>query len=55
MIITKNIWDHCHYNGKHRSAAHMCNLRYGIQKNIPVVFYNGLNYDHHFKSEESKG
>ena len=34
--------DHCHYTGKFRDAAHnICNLRYKIQKEIPVVLYNG--------------
>ena len=35
--------DHCHYTGKYRGAAHdICNLRYKIPKEIPVVFHNGL-------------
>ena len=30
--------DHYHYTGKYRGAAHdICNLRYNIQKEIPVV------------------
>ena len=34
--------DHCHYTGKYRGAAHnICNLRYKIPKEIPVVFHNG--------------
>ena len=34
--------DHCHYTGKFRRAAHnICNLRYKIPKEIPVVFHNG--------------
>ena len=34
--------DHCHYTGKFRDAAHnICNLRYKVQKEIPVVLYNG--------------
>ena len=33
--------DHCHYTGKYRGAAHnICNLRYKIPKEIPVVFHN---------------
>ena len=33
--------DHCHYSGKHRGAAHnICNLRYKIPKEIPIVFHN---------------
>ena len=41
--------DHCHYTGKYRGAAHnMCNLRYKIPKEIPVVFHNGSTYHYHF-------
>ena len=38
--------DHCHYTGKYRGAAHnICNLRYKVPKEIPVVFHNGSTYD----------
>ena len=41
--------DHCHYTGKYRGAAHnICNLRYKVPKEIPVVFHNGSIYDNHF-------
>ena len=41
--------DHCHYTGKYREAAHnICNLRYKIPKEIPIVFHNGSTYDYHF-------
>ena len=41
--------DHCHYTGKYRGAAHnICNLRYRIPKEIPIVFHNGCRYDYHF-------
>ena len=41
--------DHCHYTGKYRGAAHdICNLRYEIPKEVPLVFYNGYAYDYHF-------
>ena len=34
--------DHCHYTGKYRGAAHdICNVRYKIPKEIPVLFHNG--------------
>ena len=40
---------HYHYIEKYRGAAHnICNLRYKIPKEIPVVFHNGSTYDHHF-------
>ena len=52
--------DHCHYTVKFREAAHnVCNLRYKVPKNIPVVFHNGTAYDYHFiikqLAEEFKG
>ena len=41
--------DHCNYTGKYRGSAHdICNLRYKIPKEIPVVFHNGSTYDYHF-------
>ena len=41
--------DHCHYTGKYRDAAHnICNLRYKVPKEIPIVFHNGSTYDYHF-------
>ena len=47
------IRDHCHYTGKYRGAAHdICNLRYKISKEIPVVFHNGSTYDYHFIIKE---
>ena len=45
--------DHCHYTGKYRSAAHnICNLRYKVPKEIPIVFHNGSTYDYHFIIKE---
>ena len=45
--------DHCHYSRKYRGAAHnICNLRYKIPKEIPVVFHNGSSYDYHFIIKE---
>ena len=41
--------DHCHYTEKYRDAAHdICNFKYKISKEIPVVFHNGFTYDYHF-------
>ena len=49
----KKVRDHCHYTGKYRGAAHnICNLRYKIPKEIPVVFHNGSTYDYHFIIKE---
>ena len=45
--------DHCHYTGKYRGAAHnICNLRYKVPKEIPIVFHNGSIYDYHFIIKE---
>ena len=39
---------HCHYTGKFRGAHSVCNLRYKVPKEIPIVFHNGSTYDYHF-------
>ena len=45
--------DHCHYSGKYRGAAYnICNVRYKIPKEIPIVFHNGSAYDYHFITKE---
>ena len=45
--------DHCPYTGKYRGAAHnVCNLRYKIPREIPVVFHNGSTNDYHFIIKE---
>ena len=39
--------------GKYRGAAHnICNLRYKVPKEIPVVFHNSSTYDYHFIIKE---
>ena len=49
----QKVRDHCHCTGKYRGAAHnICNLRYKIPKEIPVVFHNGSTYDYHFIIKE---
>ena len=41
--------DHFHYTGKYKGAPlDICNLRYKIPKEIPVVFHDGSTYDYHF-------
>ena len=45
----QKVRDHCHYRRKYRGAAHsICNLRYKISKEIPVVSHNGSTYDYDF-------
>ena len=44
-VFNNNKRDHCHYTGKYRGAAHnICNLRYKVPKEIPVVFHHGSTY-----------
>ena len=53
MIKNYKVRDHCHYTGKYRGAAHnMCNLRYIVPKEIPIVFHNSSTYDNHFIIKE---
>ena len=45
--------DHFHYTCEYRGAAHnICNLKYNVPKEIPIVFHNGPNYDYHFIVKE---
>ena len=45
--------DHDHYTAKFRDAAYnICNLRYAVQKEIPIISHNGSNYDCHFIIKE---
>ena len=58
--LMQKVRDHCHYTGKYRGAAHsICNLRYKIKTEIPLVFHNGSTQDYHLIIEkiakESKG
>ena len=37
----KMVKDHCHYTGKLTGAAHsICNLRYKVPENIPILIHN---------------
>ena len=41
--------DNFHCTDKYRGVAHnICNLRYKVPKEIPIVFHNGSIYDFHF-------
>ena len=49
----KKVGDHCHFTGKFRGAADsICNLRYSVPHEIPVIFHNGSKYDYHFIVKE---
>ena len=43
------IREHFYYAEEYRGAAHgICNLKYRVSNEIPIVFLNGSNYDYHF-------
>ena len=47
--LYQKVRDYSHYTGKFRGAAHtICDLRYKVLREIPVVFHNGSTYDYHF-------
>ena len=51
--VNHKVRDHCHYTRKFRGAAHnICNLRYKVRREIPVVLHNGSNYDFHLIIKE---
>ena len=55
MTIKKyfKVKDHCHYTGGSLGAAHdVCNLRYKMPKEIPLLFHNISTYDYHFIIKE---
>ena len=38
----RKVRDHCHYTAKYKGAAHsICNLKFNVPNQIPVVFHNG--------------
>ena len=56
LQIKKNrqVRDHCNDTGEYRSAADIiCNLKYSVPKETPIVFHNGSNYDYYFIIKES--
>ena len=46
--------DRYHYTRKYRRVSHsICNLKFNVPNEIPVVFHNGSNYDENFIIENS--
>ena len=47
--LYQKVSDHFYYTGKFRGAAHsICNWKYKVLKEIPVVIHNCLTYDFYF-------
>ena len=47
-INRKNVEDYCHYIGEFKRPAHsICNLKYKVPKEIPIIIHNAT-YDTHF-------
>ena len=45
----RSVRDHCHFTGKHRTAAHsILNLRFNVPNEVCVAFNNGSDYGYHF-------
>ena len=51
--INLNYIKKCHDTWKFRWTAHsICNLRYKVQREIPVKIHNSSKYDYHFIIKE---
>ena len=51
--LYQKVKDHCHYTGEFGGAAHsVCNLRYKVQREIPVKIHNCSKHDYHFIIKE---
>ena len=49
----RTVRDHCHCTSKYRGPAHdICNLRFNVPNEIPVVFHSSSNYEYHFIIKE---
>ena len=47
---------HCHYTDKCADFTHsICNLKFSVPKEIPIVFHNGSNYDDLFYHKRDSG
>ena len=48
--------DRCHYTDKCADFTHsICNLKFSVPKEIPIVFHNGSNYDDLFYHKRDSG
>ena len=49
----RKVRNHCHYTGEYRSAAYtICNLKFGVPKDISIVLHSGSKFDYHFIIKE---
>ena len=48
----KNDWkfrDHSYYTGTYKGTTHsICNFKFNVSNEIPVVVHNGSNYNYYF-------
>ena len=52
-IIYPKVRNHGHFAGRYRGAVHsICNLKFNMPNEIPVIFHNGSNYDYHLIIKE---
>ena len=52
-INYQKVRDHYHYTGKHRGAAYrICNLKFNLPNEVPVVFHNRSKHDFYFIIKE---
>ena len=52
-INYQKVGDHFHYTSKYRGAEHsICNLKFNVPNEIPVIFHKGSNYNYHFTIKE---
>ena len=50
---SRKVRDHCHFKDKYRDAAHsICNSRFNVPNEIPIVFHVRSNYDYKFIIKE---
>ena len=52
-INHRKVRDHCHITRKYKSAVYsICNLKFQMPNEIPVVYHNVSNYDYHSNIKE---
>ena len=52
-IIYPKVRNHVHFAGRYRGAVHsICNLKFNMPNEIPVIFHKGSNCDYHLIIKE---